>query len=27
VYQITVASTAGPGATSQETWTWKYDET
>lgn len=27
VYQIEVDSTAGPGATPQETFTWKYDET
>jgi hypothetical protein len=27
VYQIVVASTATPGATAQETFTWKYDET
>lgn len=27
VYQIEVASTASPGATAQETFTWKYDET
>jgi hypothetical protein len=27
VFQIEVASTAGPGATAQETFTWKYDET
>lgn len=27
VYQIEVASTAGPGASSAETFTWKYDET
>lgn len=27
VYQIEVATTAGPGATGQETFTWKYDET
>lgn len=27
VYQLEVADTAGPGATSQETFTWKYDET
>jgi hypothetical protein len=27
VYQVTVASTAGPGATSTETFTWSYDET
>lgn len=27
VYQIEVADTAGPGATAQETFTWKYDET
>ena len=27
VYQIEVDSTAGPGATPQETITWKYDET
>lgn len=27
VYQIVVASTASPGATAQETFTWKYDET
>ena len=27
VYQITVASTASPGATAQTTFTWKYDET
>lgn len=27
VYQIEVADTAAPGATSQETFTWKYDET
>lgn len=27
VYQIEVADTASPGATSQETVTWKYDET
>lgn len=27
VYQIEVASTAGPGASAQETFTWKYDET
>jgi hypothetical protein len=26
VYQIEVASTASPGATAQETFTWKYDE-
>jgi hypothetical protein len=27
VYQIEVATTAAPGATAQETFTWKYDET
>lgn len=27
VYQIQVASTAGPGATPSETFTWRYDET
>ena len=27
VFQIEVGSTAGPGATAQETFTWKYDET
>lgn len=27
VYQIEVASTAAPGATPAETFTWKYDET
>lgn len=27
VYQIVVGTTAGPGATAQETFTWKYDET
>lgn len=27
VYQIKVGTTAGPGATAQETWTWRYDET
>lgn len=27
VYQIEVASTASPGATGQETFTWLYDET
>lgn len=27
VYQIKVGTTAGPGATPQETFTWKYDET
>lgn len=27
VYQITVGTTAGPGATAQETFTWLYDET
>ena len=27
VYQITVGSTAGPGATNDETFTWLYDET
>jgi len=27
VYQLTVGSTAGPGATSMETFTWLYDET
>jgi hypothetical protein len=27
VYQIEVDDTAGPGATTQETFTWKYDET
>jgi len=27
VYQIEVGSTAGPGATASETFTWKYDET
>lgn len=27
VYQIEVASTAGPGATTAETFTWSYDET
>jgi hypothetical protein len=27
VYQIEVGTTAGPGATAQETFTWKYDET
>ena len=27
VYQIEVGTTAGPGATPQETFTWKYDET
>jgi hypothetical protein len=26
VYQIVVATSALPGATTQETWTWKYDE-
>lgn len=26
-YQITVGTTAGPGATNSETFTWKYDET
>lgn len=26
VYQIEVASTASPGATSSETFTWRYDE-
>jgi hypothetical protein len=27
VYQIVVDSTAGPGATTQETFTWRFDET
>ena len=27
IYQIEVGTTAGPGATAQETFTWKYDET
>jgi hypothetical protein len=27
VYQIQVATTAAPGATPQETFTWRYDET
>jgi len=27
VYQIEVISTAGPGASTQETLTWRYDET
>ncbi len=27
VYQIEVGTTAGPGVTSAETFTWKYDET
>jgi hypothetical protein len=27
VYQVAVASTAGPGATASETFTWQYDET
>ena len=27
VYQIEVGTTAAPGATAQETFTWKYDET
>jgi hypothetical protein len=27
VYQVEVGTTAGPGATPQETFTWKYDET
>lgn len=27
VYQLTVGTTAGPGATSMETFTWLYDET
>lgn len=27
VYQIEVASTAGPGPTNQETFTWQFDET
>lgn len=27
VYQLTVATTASPGTTSQETFTWLYDET
>jgi hypothetical protein len=27
VYQIEVGTTAGPGATAQETWTWRFDET
>lgn len=27
VYQIEVATTAGPGVTNQETFTWLYDET
>lgn len=27
VYQIEVGTTAGPGATAQETFTWRYDET
>lgn len=27
VYQMEVISTAGPGTTTQETFTWKYDET
>lgn len=27
VYQIEVGTTAGPGATPTETFTWKYDET
>lgn len=27
VYQLAIASTANPGATAQETFTWKYDET
>lgn len=27
VYQIEVGTTAAAGATTQETWTWRYDET
>ena len=27
IYQIEVGTTAGPGATAQETFTWRYDET
>lgn len=27
VYQLEVGTSAGPGASAQETWTWKYDET
>ena len=27
VYQVEVGTTAGPGATPQETWTWRFDET
>lgn len=27
VYQLVVGTTAGPGATAQETFTWKFDET
>jgi len=27
IYQIAVDSTANPGATAQETFTWRYDET
>ncbi len=27
VYQIDVISTAGPGVTPTETWTWRFDET
>ena len=27
VYQLTVGTTAGPGATAMETFTWLYDET
>jgi hypothetical protein len=27
VYQVEVGTTASPGATAQETFTWKYDET
>ena len=27
VYQIVVGTTAGPGATNSETWTWQFDET
>jgi len=27
VYQIEVGATAGPGATAQETFTWRFDET
>ncbi len=27
VYQLTVGTSAGPGATSMETFTWLYDET